>query len=194
MLNISTNQSVNTSFTHSSIHKKLEIILLFSYIPTLQQIILTSIDWLKSKVKFRSVANRRAGSLLWEHCPPSPNCQSKQTPTAGQQRALLNRPFRVVWVAGLLCKMIKEWVCVWVHIYQRLCVVHFPVCVWSSCFCCWMVLCVSVYAPYLCVNMCVGKEDGKTCKRVAIRTTIRKDDCRSNAPVREKKKNEGGWN
>ncbi|KAF3688866.1 Otogelin-like protein Precursor [Channa argus] len=28
-----------------------------------------------------------------------------------------------------------------------------------------------------------GKEDGKTCKRVAIRTTIRKDDCRSNAPV-----------
>uniref|UniRef100_A0A3B4UGN6 Otogelin like n=1 Tax=Seriola dumerili TaxID=41447 RepID=A0A3B4UGN6_SERDU len=27
------------------------------------------------------------------------------------------------------------------------------------------------------------KEDGKTCKRVAIRTTIRKDDCRSNAPV-----------
>lgn len=31
---------------------------------------------------------------------------------------------------------------------------------------------------------CVGKEDGKTCKRVAIRTTIRKDDCRSNAPVR----------
>lgn len=51
-----------------------------------------------------------------------------------------------------------------------------------------MVFCVSVYAPYLCVNMCVGKEDGKTCKRVAIRTTIRKDDCRSNAPVREKKK------
>lgn len=34
------------------------------------------------------------------------------------------------------------------------------------------------------VWMCVGKEDGKTCKRVAIRTTIRKDDCRSNAPVR----------
>ena len=33
----------------------------------------------------------------------------------------------------------------------------------------------------------VGKEDGKTCKRVAIRTTIRKDDCRSNAPVREKR-------
>uniref|UniRef100_A0A3Q3ASD0 Otogelin-like n=1 Tax=Kryptolebias marmoratus TaxID=37003 RepID=A0A3Q3ASD0_KRYMA len=27
------------------------------------------------------------------------------------------------------------------------------------------------------------KEDGKTCKRVAIRTTIRKDDCRSNSPV-----------
>nr|XP_046216632.1 otogelin-like protein [Oncorhynchus gorbuscha] len=32
-----------------------------------------------------------------------------------------------------------------------------------------------------CCRMC--KEDGKTCKRVAIRTTIRKDDCRSNAPV-----------
>lgn len=47
------------------------------------------------------------------------------------------------------------------------------------------VLCVYLYASYLCVNMCVGKEDGKTCKRVAIRTTIRKDDCRSNAPVRE---------
>ncbi|CAG5958074.1 unnamed protein product, partial [Menidia menidia] len=32
-----------------------------------------------------------------------------------------------------------------------------------------------------CCRIC--KEDGKTCKRVAIRTTIRKDDCRSNAPV-----------
>lgn len=32
-------------------------------------------------------------------------------------------------------------------------------------------------------NAGAGKEDGKTCKRVAIRTTIRKDDCRSNAPV-----------
>uniref|UniRef100_A0A671KKB5 Otogelin-like protein n=1 Tax=Sinocyclocheilus anshuiensis TaxID=1608454 RepID=A0A671KKB5_9TELE len=32
-----------------------------------------------------------------------------------------------------------------------------------------------------CCKTC--KEDGKTCKRVAIRTTIRKDDCRSNAPV-----------
>ncbi|XP_061578769.1 otogelin-like protein [Cololabis saira] len=32
-------------------------------------------------------------------------------------------------------------------------------------------------------NCDTGKEDGKTCKRVAIRTTIRKDDCRSNAPV-----------
>uniref|UniRef100_A0A665VLS6 Otogelin-like n=1 Tax=Echeneis naucrates TaxID=173247 RepID=A0A665VLS6_ECHNA len=32
-----------------------------------------------------------------------------------------------------------------------------------------------------CCRTC--KEDGKTCKRVAIRTTIRKDDCRSNAPV-----------
>ena len=35
-----------------------------------------------------------------------------------------------------------------------------------------------------CVITYPGKEDGKTCKRVAIRTTIRKDDCRSNAPVR----------
>ncbi|XP_041966488.1 otogelin-like protein isoform X2 [Alosa sapidissima] len=32
-----------------------------------------------------------------------------------------------------------------------------------------------------CCKTC--KEDGKTCKRVAIRTTIRKDDCRSNTPV-----------
>ncbi|KAJ8332434.1 hypothetical protein SKAU_G00426070 [Synaphobranchus kaupii] len=32
-----------------------------------------------------------------------------------------------------------------------------------------------------CCRTC--KEDGKTCKRVAIRTTIRKDDCRSNSPV-----------
>uniref|UniRef100_A0A674CG96 Otogelin-like protein n=1 Tax=Salmo trutta TaxID=8032 RepID=A0A674CG96_SALTR len=32
-----------------------------------------------------------------------------------------------------------------------------------------------------CCRTC--KEDGKTCKRVAIRTTIRKDDCRSNAPL-----------
>ncbi|KAF5892798.1 otogelin-like protein [Clarias magur] len=32
-----------------------------------------------------------------------------------------------------------------------------------------------------CCKTC--KEDGKTCKRVAIRTTIRKDDCRSNAPT-----------
>ncbi|KPP78948.1 otogelin-like protein-like, partial [Scleropages formosus] len=32
-----------------------------------------------------------------------------------------------------------------------------------------------------CCRTC--KEDGKTCKRVAIRTTIRKDDCRSSAPI-----------
>ncbi|XP_042178686.1 otogelin-like protein [Oncorhynchus tshawytscha] len=32
-----------------------------------------------------------------------------------------------------------------------------------------------------CCRTC--KEDGKMCKRVAIRTTIRKDDCRSNAPL-----------
>ncbi|KAJ8003132.1 hypothetical protein DPEC_G00166200 [Dallia pectoralis] len=32
-----------------------------------------------------------------------------------------------------------------------------------------------------CCKTC--KEDGRTCKRVAIRTAIRKDDCRSNAPV-----------
>lgn len=47
--------------------------------------------------------------------------------------------------------------------------------------------CYAVYASYCRVNTCVGKEDGKTCKRVAIRTTIRKDDCRSNAPVREER-------
>ena len=46
---------------------------------------------------------------------------------------------------------------------------------------------LSMYASYPCVKMCVGKEDGKTCKRVAIRTTIRKDDCRSNAPVRDER-------
>uniref|UniRef100_A0A1A8E2X5 Otogelin-like n=1 Tax=Nothobranchius kadleci TaxID=1051664 RepID=A0A1A8E2X5_NOTKA len=42
-----------------------------------------------------------------------------------------------------------------------------------------------VYAPSTDPQVCCGscKEDGKTCKRVAIRTTIRKDDCRSNAPV-----------
>lgn len=44
----------------------------------------------------------------------------------------------------------------------------------------------------LCVRVCIGKEDGKTCKRVAIRTTIRKDDCRSNAPVREPEDEELG--
>lgn len=50
--------------------------------------------------------------------------------------------------------------------------------------------CVKGNASHLCLNMFVGKEDGKTCKRVAIRTTIRKDDCRSNAPVREGSKPE----
>ncbi len=42
----------------------------------------------------------------------------------------------------------------------------------------------------VCVCVCVGKEDGKTCKRIAIRTTIRKDDCRSNAPVSVKERYE----
>nr|XP_055029604.1 otogelin-like protein isoform X1 [Misgurnus anguillicaudatus] len=42
---------------------------------------------------------------------------------------------------------------------------------------------VSPVTPTASTNCDSGKEDGKTCKRVAIRTTIRKDDCRSNAPV-----------
>lgn len=29
----------------------------------------------------------------------------------------------------------------------------------------------------------VGKEDGKFCKKVTVRMTIRKNDCRSNTPV-----------
>lgn len=29
-----------------------------------------------------------------------------------------------------------------------------------------------------------GKEDGRSCKKVTIRMTIRKNDCRSNTPVR----------
>ncbi|XP_028823261.1 otogelin-like protein isoform X3 [Denticeps clupeoides] len=37
--------------------------------------------------------------------------------------------------------------------------------------------------PTASTNCDTGKEDGKACKRVAIRTTIRKDDCRSNTPV-----------
>lgn len=49
---------------------------------------------------------------------------------------------------------------------------------WGSYISSWVLVCVKISA---------GKEDGKTCKRVAIRTTIRKDDCRSNAPVREKR-------
>ncbi|KAK3549020.1 hypothetical protein QTP70_025092 [Hemibagrus guttatus] len=42
---------------------------------------------------------------------------------------------------------------------------------------------ISPVTPTASTNCDTGKEDGKTCKRVAIRTTIRKDDCRSNAPV-----------
>ncbi|KAK6318176.1 hypothetical protein J4Q44_G00114670 [Coregonus suidteri] len=42
---------------------------------------------------------------------------------------------------------------------------------------------VNPVTPTGSTNCDKGKEDGKTCKRVAIRTTIRKDDCRSNAPV-----------
>ncbi len=29
----------------------------------------------------------------------------------------------------------------------------------------------------------VGKEDGKSCQKVTVRMTIRKNDCRSNRPV-----------
>lgn len=46
----------------------------------------------------------------------------------------------------------------------------------------WFSVCFCYTLPF---SMCIGKEDGKTCKRVAIRTTIRKDDCRSNTPVSE---------
>ncbi|XP_061898588.1 otogelin-like protein isoform X4 [Entelurus aequoreus] len=42
---------------------------------------------------------------------------------------------------------------------------------------------VNPVTPTGSTNCDTGKEDGKTCKRVAIRTTIRKDDCRSNTPV-----------
>ncbi|XP_077453342.1 otogelin-like protein isoform X3 [Stigmatopora argus] len=42
---------------------------------------------------------------------------------------------------------------------------------------------VNPVTPTGSTNCDTGKEDGKTCKRVAIRTTIRKDDCRSHTPV-----------
>ncbi|XP_072566142.1 otogelin-like protein [Paramormyrops kingsleyae] len=42
---------------------------------------------------------------------------------------------------------------------------------------------ISPITPTGSTNCDTGKEDGKTCKRVAIRTTIRKDDCRSSAPI-----------
>lgn len=56
--------------------------------------------------------------------------------------------------------------------------------------CCFVTDCVyflntslRIYSFFQRAHAGAGKEDGKTCKRVAIRTTIRKDDCRSNAPV-----------
>lgn len=57
--------------------------------------------------------------------------------------------------------------------------------------CCFVTDCVFFFLKYIPAYLLffqrahagAGKEDGKTCKRVAIRTTIRKDDCRSNAPV-----------
>ncbi|KAL4660219.1 otogelin-like protein [Arapaima gigas] len=42
---------------------------------------------------------------------------------------------------------------------------------------------ISPVTPTGSTNCDTGKEDGKACKRVAIRTTIRKDDCRSSAPI-----------
>lgn len=38
-----------------------------------------------------------------------------------------------------------------------------------------------------------GKEDGRSCKKVTIRMTIRKNDCRSNTPVREGMDILGWW-
>ena len=39
-----------------------------------------------------------------------------------------------------------------------------------------------------------GKEDGRSCKKVTIRMTIRKNECRSNTPVRGPGKTVGvGW-
>lgn len=37
-----------------------------------------------------------------------------------------------------------------------------------------------------------GKEDGRSCKKVTIRMTIRKNECRSNTPVRGPGKTVGG--
>lgn len=39
----------------------------------------------------------------------------------------------------------------------------------------------------------LGKEDGRSCKKVTIRMTIRKNDCRSNTPVRDKTGLSVGW-
>lgn len=92
-------------------------------------------------------------------------------------------------MTGLCGKMMCVFVCV--HMFPSVCVLISlcvrmdiflllkDMCLYEAC-----LECYSVNASYFCVNTCVGKEDGKTCKRVAIRTTIRKDDCRSNAPVR----------
>lgn len=38
----------------------------------------------------------------------------------------------------------------------------------------------------------LGKEDGRSCKKVTIRMTIRKNECRSNTPVRGTRKMVGG--
>ena len=38
----------------------------------------------------------------------------------------------------------------------------------------------------------LGKEDGRSCKKVTIRMTIRKNECRSNTPVRGTHKMVGG--
>ncbi|KAK6488295.1 otogelin-like protein [Huso huso] len=42
---------------------------------------------------------------------------------------------------------------------------------------------ISPVAPTGSTNCDTGKDDGRTCKKVTIRTTIRKDDCRSSTPV-----------
>lgn len=71
---------------------------------------------------------------------------------------------RVWWIRDVLLLYISSRVLLWKKYSLRVC----------------------VCALYFCMKISVGKEDGRTCKRVAIRTTIRKDDCRSNAPVRAK--------
>lgn len=38
-------------------------------------------------------------------------------------------------------------------------------------------------ADFPLVFLYIGKEDGKSCQKVTVRMTIRKNDCRSNRPV-----------